>query len=132
MLIPQINERLIYKRLGRSDWGLPEYMGGTKWGFRNKHGDGSVILSVFPDSLGIYWVHASITRKERMPSYEDLKLLHRAVFGDLSWSYQVFAPASQHVNIHEYALHLWGRADGSPALPDFAGLFESITGVKSV
>jgi hypothetical protein len=31
----------------------------------------------------------------------------------------VFAPPTDHVNIHEYALHLFGRLDGTPALPDF-------------
>jgi len=35
------------------------------------------------------------------------------------YAYQVFAPPSQHVNIHPYALHLWGKVDGSPTLPEF-------------
>jgi hypothetical protein len=43
------------------------------------------------------------------------------VFGH-GWSYQVFAPPSQHVNIHEHALHLWGRVDGTNVLPSFGVL----------
>lgn len=53
-----------------------------------------------------------------MPTYDDLCLLHRAVFKD-GYAYQVFAPPSRHVNIHQYALHLWGRSDGKPVLPEF-------------
>ncbi|TQK29408.1 hypothetical protein [Arthrobacter sp. SLBN-53] len=59
-----------------------------------------------------------------MPTYDELGRLHRAAFGD-GYAYQVFAPAAQHVNIHQNALHLWGRADGPPCLPEF-GLFGTI------
>jgi hypothetical protein len=44
--------------------------------------------------------------------------MHWAVFFD-GYAYEVHAPAKDHVNIHEYARHLWGRKDGKPALPDF-------------
>lgn len=45
---------------------------------------------------------------------------HRQCLGiDGEWDYQVFAPPSDHVNIHNYALHLFGRLNGKPALPDF-------------
>jgi hypothetical protein len=37
----------------------------------------------------------------------------------------VFAPPSEHVNIHDHALHLWGRLDGARVLPDF-GRFGTI------
>lgn len=60
-----------------------------------------------------------------MPTYDDLVMLHRAVFGLDSYAYQVFAPQRQHVNIHNFALHLWGRADGRAVLPEF-GLQGSI------
>jgi hypothetical protein len=40
------------------------------------------------------------------------------VFGD-RWAYQVFAPPADHINLHNFALHLWGRLDGKPVLPDF-------------
>lgn len=69
---------------------------------------------------GEEWIHASIAGPT-MPSYDDLTRLHRAVFGD-GYAYQVFAPASDHVNIHEHAVHLWGRADGARVTPDFGRL----------
>jgi hypothetical protein len=80
---------------------------------------GSVIVSQAPLDDGTEWLHASLAWVDQMPSYFDLQTLHAAVFSAKRWSYQVFAPASEHVNIHSYALHLWGRADGKPALPTF-------------
>lgn len=74
---------------------------------------------------GVDWTHASVARQEAMPSYADLVDLHRRVFGD-GWAYQLFAPPEHHVNIHAHALHLWGRTDGTAALPNFGGLLGSI------
>lgn len=71
-----------------------------------------------PKPHGNEWVHASFAHSCSMPTYDDLKFLHRVVFGD-GWAYQVFAAPTDHVNIHEHALHLWGRLDGKPVLPDF-------------
>jgi hypothetical protein len=68
------------------------------------------------------WVHASMNRVERMPDYDDLVKLHRSVWGRNGWSYQYFVPESKHVNLKAHALHLWGRLDGQPVLPDFVTL----------
>jgi hypothetical protein len=89
---------------------------------------GSVIVSQ-ADHDGAEWIHASIAFTREMPSYEDLAALKEATFGPDRWAYQVFAVASEHVSIHNFALHLWGRADGKPALPDFTeGLVDLMSG----
>ncbi len=106
------------RRLGRGDWATPVPFGPDGWKIVHLGGNSSVIVTCADQDDGLDWIHASIAHTDRMPTYADLKLLHAAVFGD-GWAYQVFAPPSDHVNIHEYALHLWGRADGKPALPDF-------------
>ncbi len=111
------NPLLIRRRLGRENWAAPYAFGPDGWILEDFNGNGAVIITCAPVN-GDEWVHASMTRKNAVPSYDDLKLLHRAVFGD-GWAYQVFAPPMDHVNIHEHALHLWGRLDGRPALPDF-------------
>lgn len=67
---------------------------------------------------GHEWIHASMSGDRQVPTYEALTLLHQAVF-DGGWSYQVFAPPAEHIDIHPHALHLFGRLDGQPALPDF-------------
>ncbi|MGW6502946.1 DUF7694 domain-containing protein [Nonomuraea angiospora] len=80
---------------------------------------GSAIVTQF-EMDGAEWIHASFAWLDHIPSYEDLTVLKAGVFGDRREAYQVFAPAARHINIHTNALHLWGRADGTRVLPDFA------------
>lgn len=89
-------------------------------------GGGLIIVSEATHPDGIDWLHASISYPSTMPTYADLATLHSAVFGRRRWSYQLFAPETSHVNIHPYALHLWGRADGRSVLPDFGAEIGSI------
>jgi hypothetical protein len=63
------------------------------------------------------WLHASCWRNRVMPAYDDLKLLHAAVFG-ARHAYQVFVPPDEHYSGHDTTLHLWGRVDGRRCLPD--------------
>lgn len=83
-----------------------------------EHMDDDVDVDPTEDDL---WLHASISHGGEPLTYADLTLLHHAVWGPAGWSYQVFAPESEHVNIYE-ALHLWGRLDGRKELPNFGAL----------
>lgn len=118
--------------MGRKLWHAPEPYGPDGWKMVRPFdgtGIGSLIVSStdLPDDPTV-WTHASVAYTDRLPTYDDLCLLKRAVWGDDGYAYQVFVPASEHVNIHEFALHLWGRADGSPVLPEFTRL----AGVRSI
>lgn len=118
----EIDALRIRRILGRSRWSVPEpFLHG--WVFKNFFENRSVIVSS-SEWDGVEWIHASMTGDGAVPSYEELVLLHRAVFGD-GYAYQVFTPEDEHVNIHEHALHLWGRLDGKPVLPNF-GQFGTI------
>ncbi len=126
-----INALDIYRRLGKREWKPP-----TSWGDGYIFGHrtlGQIIVTPIMDFEEIpdEWIHASISRVNYMPSYEDLKTLHHAVFNE-GFSYQVFVPSAQHVNFHEYALHLWGRADGKPAIPDFGEIFFKLFGTRMI
>jgi len=105
----------------------PKEYGPDGWHFllRTKDGQPRSLLISAADHDGIEWAHASIAGSEQVPAYEELTWVHAAVFGD-GYSYQCFVPRSSHVNIHEFALHLWGRLDGKPALPDFGAAYGSI------
>lgn len=122
--VTSFNPLEIRRRLGRGLWSTPHQFGQDGWAFDDLGGDGSIIITCADWEDGHDWAHASIARPDRMPTYADLKLLHAAVF-DGRFAYQVFAPPSEHVNIHEYALHLWGRLDGVNVLPNF-GILGSI------
>lgn len=116
------------RTLGRELWLVPIPFGPDGWKIDRADGTARVITTCSPAPprrSGPHdeteWVHASMSVTDRVPTYDELTLLHRAVFRD-GYAYQVFAPAREHVNIHEFALHLWGRADGRPGLPDFGWL----------
>lgn len=129
----QIDALRLRRVMGRDSWKVPEPFGPS--GFRMHHQEtyqdtplGSIIVTqdVAPNHQETgdlrEWIHASMAFIHRPPSYDELTLLKRAVWRDKGTAYQVFAAADEHVNIHEYALHLWGHADGSPALPRFGAL----------
>lgn len=80
---------------------------------------GSIIVTQATHE-GAEWLHASVAFDGEMPAYEDLTALKDAVFGPEREAYQVFPPAAEHVSIHDFALHLWGRADGRGVLPRFS------------
>jgi hypothetical protein len=104
--------------LGKTKWSVPHRFGLDGWMIARLDRKAGVIVNAF-DLDGDAWIHASIAHYDQtMPSYDELTLLHKAVFGT-GWAYQVFAPPANHVNIHRYALHLWGRVDGVAVLPDF-------------
>lgn len=116
-MITSLRPLQIRMALGRKTWGPPHPFG-DGWYIDHLRQRSRIIVT--PDLIDdVEWVHASISHHDHTPTYEDLKTLHAAVFGPDGWSYQVFAPASENVNIHQHALHLFGRADGLPALPDF-------------
>lgn len=128
-----INALRLRAVMGKDEWAMPAPFGSDGWRMLNHDGTASVIVSFFywqPDTsskaLGDGWIHASMTRPDDVPSYEDLCRLKRAVWGDRGWAYQYFPPASDHINIHPRALHLWGRTDDQPAMPDFAAIIGSI------
>lgn len=124
-----INGLRLRQVFGRKEWQVPEPFGPDGWRMFSVDGKSSVIVTVivtaFDWQQGVEYAHASIAR-QTMPSYEDLVTLHQAVWGDTGYAYQMFVPRESHVNIHSHALHLWGRADGAPLLPDFGAAFRSI------
>lgn len=115
----------VRRTLGRDEWDAPQPYG-SGWTFDQRNGPGSVIVSLWDlEDDGTNWIHASISGGDQMPTYEALCDLHRAVWGTDGYAYEVHAPTAQHVNLHPYARHLWGRVDGRPVLPEF-GRFGTI------
>lgn len=103
--------------LGKHRWNAPYRYGQDGWHIDRKDGSARIILST-ANHEGSDWTHASISHTNSTPTYDELALMHKAAFGD-GYAYQIFVPPSDHINIHPYALHLWGRADGARVTPDF-------------
>lgn len=117
----------IRKRLGKKDWMVPQRYGDDGWWFDTYDLNcfRRILVSEYFEEDGTEWIHASMSysNREIMPTYDDLVMLHRAIFP--GFAYQVFAPPENHINITANVLHLWGRADGQAGLPDF-GRFGTI------
>ena len=73
---------------------------------------------------GHEWLHVSMSREGRIPSYEDMTQVKRIFVGDDRMAVQIFPAKERHINIHNYCLHLWCPLDYEP-LPDF-GKFGTI------
>jgi hypothetical protein len=119
----------IRTRLGKHEWQIPRQFGPDGWviDMNTVEQTGRIIVTAAPYPQGTDfedWWHASISFPDHMPTYDDLVLLKKAIWPN-GWAYQCFAPSSAHVNIHEFALHLYGRPDGRAILPNF-GIFGTI------
>lgn len=98
------------------------------WRLLNVGGDGEaweransmrVIWSAATELDGRVWLHVSVSRPDRLPSYSDMKMVKRYFIGSDRFAYSVWAPDDEHVNIHERCLHLWAPLVGGNVLPDF-------------
>lgn len=78
-----------------------------------------VIVTVGRHDSGGWWLHVSLSRANRIPSYEDLADVKRVFVGDGVQALQIFPKRERHVNIMPYCLHLWARVDAPDGLPDF-------------
>jgi hypothetical protein len=67
---------------------------------------------------GKTWLHVSMSRKSRIPSYQDMCDVKFLFIGKERQAIQIFAPEAKHINIHPYCLHLWCALEGD-GLPDF-------------
>lgn len=83
-----------------------------------------VMLSISRELDNHDWIHLSISRLNRLPTYEDLRDLKALFIGDDKYAYQVFPTKKDYFSspsqlIDRQVLHLWARVDGKPVLPDF-------------
>ena len=65
-----------------------------------------------------YWIHLSVSRTDRIPSYMELCEIKALFIGLEKKAIQVFPAQSEHYNFHPNCLHLWSPLDSDP-LPDF-------------
>lgn len=66
------------------------------------------------------WLHLSVARQNRMPSYKDLAEVKDLFIGASRQAIQIFPPDTNHVNLHKFCLHLWHCLEDD-GLPDFTG-----------
>lgn len=88
-------------------------------GYRVTHRGGLRIIISGAEYDGREWLHLSMSRKDRLPSYEDMKHAKEIFLGNDRWAAQLFPPVKYHVNIHQFCLHLWCPVTGDLPWPNF-------------
>lgn len=78
----------------------------------------TVIISFRPEYDGRKWLHVSLAHPDRIPTFEDVKLVRDLFIPRHLTALQIFPPADRWVSIHPYVLHLWACLDGD-VVPDF-------------
>lgn len=66
-----------------------------------------IIASVGKYEDGHEWLHVSVSRKSRIPSYEDITRVKRDFIGEDRKAITVLPEKKYHVNLHENCLHLF-------------------------
>lgn len=77
-----------------------------------------VIATIAVEEDGCFWLHASFSRKDRIPDYKDILLVKEQFFGDDLKAIMIFPSKEEYVNIHQNCLHLWANLT-KDYLPDF-------------
>ena len=67
---------------------------------------------------GRRYVHFSLARTDRIPTWMELVEAKELFLGSDTYAIAVIPPRSRYVNIHNFCLHLWVSLDDYP-LPDF-------------
>lgn len=63
-------------------------------------------------SSGDGWEHVSVSRKSRIPSYEDMTRIKEIFWSDKDCVMQLFVPVRDHINCHPNCLHMWRPING--------------------
>lgn len=77
-----------------------------------------IIASAGEYDDGREWLHVSVSRKSRVPSYDEITRVKRDFFGDDKKAVLVLPEKKNHVNIHDFCLHLFYSAENP--LPEFS------------
>jgi hypothetical protein len=77
-----------------------------------------VISSALVEEDGKRWQHVSLSRHERLPSWEDVRRVKDLFIGKDKLAIQVLPREADYYNYHPHCLHLWHCLDGD-SVPDF-------------
>ena len=77
-----------------------------------------VMATIAKEKDDKFWMHVSMSYKDHLPSYAEMKFVKDVFIGEDRTAIQVFPKKEEHVSIHDYCLHLWFCLDGD-IVPDF-------------
>lgn len=97
----------------------------TAWGTDPEAGNNGLFMCTLAHkqqvrviaSDGMGWEHVSVSRKDRMPTWEEMCQVKELFWDDEDAVMQLHPPKSTWVNNHQFCLHLWRPIDAAVPLP---------------
>jgi len=77
-----------------------------------------MMFSVEREADGKRWVHVSVSHRDRIPTWDEMRAVKDWAIGRDKLALQVMPPDAEYVNHHPRTLHLWHCLDGN-VTPDF-------------
>lgn len=75
----------------------------------------AAILSVIA-ARGVGWEHVSVSTPRRCPNWREMEWVKKRTMGDVV-AFQLHMPATDHINVHPYCLHMWHPLNAALPLP---------------
>jgi hypothetical protein len=94
-----------WKRIGTA-------AGNSGWLYEERSGL-RVIASAEQHPDGKRWIHVSVSRQDRLPSWDELVAVKELFIGAEREAVQFLPPRSQWVNMHDNCLHIWHSLERS-------------------
>ncbi len=73
----------------------------------HEDGDRSILASTDVMDDGSRWLHVSISRSDRLPTWDEVREMKDHFIGRKHEAIQVLPSEDDYVNVNSYCLHLW-------------------------
>jgi len=67
--------------------------------------DGTILPVVASSDMG--WEHVSVSHRDRIPTWTEMDYIKRLFFKDDEVAMQLHVRPVDHINVHDFVLHLW-------------------------
>lgn len=81
-----------------------------------------VLRSVSTVCDGSEWIHISVSRKDRLPSWTEMMKVRDEFLGEDREAYMLAPTKKDYVNLHPHCLHWWTRVDGKRCVANLQDL----------
>lgn len=82
----------------------------------------NVLRSVSIMENGDEWIHVSVARHDRLPSWIEIAKVKSEFIGDDREAFHMIPKKEDHVNLHRYCIHIWSSEKTKANLPNLQNL----------
>jgi hypothetical protein len=98
-------------RVNHRSYGWGDETGGAFVVFYN-----GVRLAVIASNGG-GWDHVSVSTSKRCPTWLEMEHVKRLFFHPDECAMQLHVPTAEHINVHDFVLHIWRPHDAAIPMP---------------